>query len=339
MDRKHSIEISWTSLWRILFFILFILIIYIGKDILLGLFLAIVISSGLETAVDFLEKHGLPRTLGVILIFLTAAVLFLVIVYTIVPVIIADLNTFLSNTKSDNAVVGSLLNFKKSPTLTSFINKLSTDVVSGNTSLFDIFSSTLGNVGLALSVLVISFYLSINHDGVERFIKAVFPEEQEKVALRVYARSRKHIGAWFQNQLLLSVLMAVLAGTALWLLGLKHAVFLGILAGVFELLPFIGPIISGAVAVLVAVATSPALALWTLIVFLVLQQFESNILVPMLTKRSVNLHPVIVIVALLIGIQAGGLLGALIAVPAAAVFQEIVDEWSSRKRPREALVL
>jgi predicted PurR-regulated permease PerM len=80
------------------------------------------------------------------------------------------------------------------------------------------------------------------------------------------------------------------------------------------------------VAVLVALTTSPALAFYTLLVFLALQQLESNLLVPLLMRKTIDMHPVIVIIALLIGIEAGGLLGALVAVPAAAVMQEIIAE-------------
>jgi predicted PurR-regulated permease PerM len=75
-----------------------------------------------------------------------------------------------------------------------------------------------------------------------------------------------------------------------------------------------------------------SLALWTLIVFLFLHQLESHALVPLLTGRSVGLHPVIVIIALLIGAEAGGLLGIIIAVPAAAVIQEILEDWTSGKK-------
>ena len=81
-----------------------------------------------------------------------------------------------------------------------------------------------------------------------------------------------------------------------------------------------------------ALLTSTTLALYTLIFFLIAQQFESNILVPILSKRSVGLHPVIVIISLLIGAEVGGVLGIIIAVPVAAIFQEVVQDWSIKRR-------
>ncbi len=334
MADKKTFEVSWGTLWRILFFVLFVMILFQGRQILLGLFLAIIISSGLEVMVNFLERHGLPRTLGVILIFLAALFLLVIVTYAIVPLIIVDVNTIFSGFAKANpdTAWGFLVNLKASQSLDTLVSKLSQQFFSGSISPLDIFSNALGGVGLALAVLVSSFYLSLSRDGVERFIRTVIPPDHENRALKVYENSRKKIGFWFQTQIALSVIMGLSVWGALTLLGVKHAFILGIVAAMFELAPFVGPILSGATAVLVALSTSASLALYTLIVFLILQQFESNILVPILMRRSVGLHPVIVIIALLIGAEIGGVLGIVISVPAAAVFQEIVDEWSSKKR-------
>jgi predicted PurR-regulated permease PerM len=106
----------------------------------------------------------------------------------------------------------------------------------------------------------------------------------------------------------------------------KHAFALGVLTAIFEIVPFVGPIFSGAVAVLVAMTTSATLGFYVLVTFLVLQQIESHLLVPLLMRKTIDMHPVVVIVALLIGIELGGLLGALVAVPLAAVVQEVLAE-------------
>ncbi|MDO8536886.1 MAG: AI-2E family transporter [bacterium] len=331
---KRVLEISWASLWRILFFILFVIILFSGRQILLGLFLAIIISSGLETVVNFLERQGIPRTLGVILIFLVALFIVIILVYAVIPLVIVDLNTIFSKfSKSNpNNLWGFLINLKASKSLDAVVNKISQEFFSGTASPLDVFSGAVGSFGLAVAVLVSSFYLSLSRDGVERFIKTVFPTDYEKAALKIYENSKRKIGFWFQTQIILSVIMGISVWGALAFLGVKHAFLLGIIAGVFEIVPFVGPILSGAIAVLVALSSSLTLGLYTLIIFLVLQQLESHVLVPVLMRRSVGLHPVIVIISLLIGAEVGGFLGILISVPAAAIFQEIVDEWSSKKR-------
>jgi predicted PurR-regulated permease PerM len=331
---KTTIEISWASLWRIFLFVLIVAIFYLGRQIILGLFLAIIISSGVEGMVDALERIGIPRSVGVILIFLIAILAIIALVYSIVPFAIVELNTILTGVGKSSATgsLGFLLSLRTSQSASSLLSKLSTQFLSGSGSPAVAFSSTLGGFGLAIAVIFSSFYLSLSHDGVERFLKIIIPPDYESVALRIYERSRKKIGFWFRSQIILSIIMGILVGGGLALLGVPYAFLIGCLAAVFELVPFIGPIISGAIGVVSALAISSTLAVYTLIFFLVAQQFESNILVPLFNKRAVDLHPVIVIVALLIGAEAGGFLGIVIAVPAAAVFQEVIQDWSSKKR-------
>ena len=336
MERK-VLDISWEGLWRIFFFVGLVAIMFSGRHILLGLFFAIVISSGLERVVDFLENRGLPRTLGVVLIFLCAILFFIVVVYTVIPFIIASLNTIFTNLSrtGPDAWWAPLVRPSTTQSLAAFINRLSSQFLSGNGTAIGTISDAIGGIGLAIAIAVSSFYLSISRDGVERFIRIVFPADYEAMALRVYERSRRKIGSWFRMQVILSIIMGVLTWLTLLLLGVKHALLLGLLAGLFEVAPFVGPILSGAAATLVAMTTSPILGFYTLIAFLALHQLESHVLVPILTNRTVGLHPVIVIIALLMGAQIGGFLGLLIGVPAAAVFQEIIEDWSGRKRPRE----
>lgn len=335
MPERKTLEISWSTLWRILFFIVLVILLYLGRQILLGLLLAIIISSGLEVVVDFLEKHSIPRTLGVILIFLAFAILIVVILYAVVPLLIVDLNTIFSgiSKSAQNNIWLSLVDLKSPQSLATVINRLSVGFFSGNVSPLGFISQTVGGFGLAVAVIISSFYLTLSRDGVERFIKAVLPADYEGLALRIYGRSRHKIGSWFRTQIVLSVLVGALVWGALLILGVKHAFLLGVLAAFFEIVPFVGPILSGAAAVLAALTTSAILAAYTLVVFLALHQLESHVLVPLLMRRSVGLHPVIVIIALLMGAEIGGFLSILIAVPVAAVFGEALDEWSSAKKP------
>ncbi len=341
---KHTVEISWISLWRIFIFLAIATVLYLGSQIVLGLFLAIIISSGLEGMVDALERRGLPRSIGVILIFVVAVLGVIAIAYSLIPFAIVELNTLFSSVGKTAAGAGAdgvgaaggslgfLLSLQTAHSASAIISKLSSQLFSADSSPLDFLTSTLGNVGLAVSVVASSFYLSLSRDGVERFIKVVVPPEYEADVLRVYARARGKIGAWLRTQLILSCIMGVTVWGGLTLLGVPYAFLIGIIAALFELIPFIGPIASGAVGVVAALGVSSSLAIYTLIFFIVAQQFESNILVPILSRRAVDLHPVIVIVALLIGAEVGGFLGIIISVPAAAVFQEVIQEWSSKKR-------
>ncbi len=331
MERK-IFDVSWSALWKILIFIIAVAVLYSGRQILLGLFLAIIIASGIESIVDYLEARAkLPRSVSVILLFLAGFILFIVIAYTVIPFLLVELHTIFAG--SDLTGFGSwapLLNGTQSASST--VGAISRSLFSMQSSPFALFSSFVGSFGLAIAVIVSSFYLSLDRDGVEHFIKMIIPPDYEETTLRIYRRSKELIGSWFRMQLLLSLIMGFIVWAGLSLLGVKYAFLIGVLAGLFEIVPFIGPILSGAVAIVSALLVSAELAIWTLVFFLVAQQFESHVLVPLLTKRAIGLHPVIVIVALLIGAEIGGIIGMIIAVPVAAVFQEVVQDWSSKRR-------
>ncbi len=332
---KRILEFSWTGLWRVFLFSLLVALMFLTRDILLGVFLAIVISSGLDVPIDFLEKRGMPRTVGAILVFLLLALGLILIFYTIVPLAIVNLNTAVFNLqKATNGNIWwqSFFNVRTSRSINDLANRIVTQFLDTGGSPFGLFSQVLGGVSLAVAVFVISFYLSLSKHGVEHFIRAIVPADYEESAVKIYEHSRKKIGFWLRAQIILSFLMGLLVWISLSILGVKYAPLLGLTAGIFELIPFVGPILAGAISVLTAFSSSTLLATYTLVVFLILQQFESNILVPFLTRRTVGLHPVIVIVALLMGIEISGFLGAIIAVPAAAVFQEVIEDWAGRKK-------
>lgn len=326
---KRVIEVSWGTLWRIFIFLIFAIILIFSRDILLGLFMALVVSSGLDALVDFLERRRVPRSLGVVLIFLLAAFAVAIAIYFIIPFLIADVrNLFANNGEVFQRFLDKFGNSGAAASFSAALANFSNEIFSGGYSSVAFFSKLLGGVGLAAAVLMSSFYLTLSNDGVERFIRTVFPDEAGAKALRIYTRSRRKIGFWFQSQILLSFVMGLLVWISLLILGVKHAFVIGVLAGIFEIVPFVGPIFSGAVGVLVAMTTSASLGLYTLVTFVALQQVESHFLVPLLMRKTIDMHPVVVIGALLIGIELGGLLGALVAVPLAAVVQEVLAERS-----------
>lgn len=335
MPDPVKLEISWVSLWRVLIFVILGMAFFSSIQIFLALFLSVVISSGLEFLVTFLESRGMPRTLGAILVFLAIIFLVIAILYFILPLVVLDANDIFSkiDKNASSYWLGPLVNFKGSNSISLFLNRLTGQLFSGDFSPLQTFSDVLGGVGLTIAVIFSSFYLSVSRDGVEKFLKTIIPSRYESQSLRIYHRARHKVGFWFRTQIVLSFFMCLLVWGALSVLGVRHPFFLAVLAGVFELVPFVGPILSGAAAVLSALAVSSVLAFYTLLIFIFIQQFESHVLVPVLTRRIVGLHPVVVIIAILIGLELEGLLGALVAVPLAAVIQEIISDWSSRKIP------
>jgi len=341
MDQKPvGITISWGALWKIVFMGAILVVFYLSYDVFVALFMAIVISSALHPIVSWLERHKIPRILGTLGIYIIITFLLALIVYTVVPIVLAELSTLLSKVGS---VPSELLDYVNAAEFLENINKniieITNRLFSGTSSILDLTSQFLGSIALAISVFIFSFYLTVGKDGVERFLGSILPSEYEGIAVNLYDRVRRKIGRWLEGQIVLSLVIGTLVTLGLWFLGVKYALLLGIIAGMFELIPFVGPIFSGGSAVLIGMTDSLSTGIAVLVLFIVIQQIENNVLVPAVTKFTTALEPVAVLIALLIGVRVFGFVGLVLAVPAAVLLQEVLENWNDVKSRRKSLGL
>jgi predicted PurR-regulated permease PerM len=118
---------------------------------------------------------------------------------------------------------------------------------------------------------------------------------------------------------------------ALYFLGVKYSIILGIIAGIFEIVPIAGPIFAGAVSAAVALSDSLSLAIWVVAIFILIQQLESNVIIPLVMKKSVGLNPIWVILGLLGGAKLGGIVGIILSVPVILILEEVINEFDRKK--------
>ncbi len=168
-------------------------------------------------------------------------------------------------------------------------------------------------------VLVIALYLLLDQQRIRTFGLRLLPARALPHAERVEGEMVRVFGAYVRGQLLLGLVVGVTVAVALSLLGVPYALFLGVFAGVAELVPFLGPIIGAVPAVLVAAFQPFPLVLWVVLAFVVIQQIESNLLFPRISGEAIGVHPLAAMLALLVGLQVGGVVGGLFAVPLAGI--------------------
>jgi predicted PurR-regulated permease PerM len=187
---------------------------------------------------------------------------------------------------------------------------------------------TLAEVGgMLLDVvlaLVISLYLLVDGPGIGQRTLAAIPSEHRPKALFLQDHVSRVLGGYLRGQFTLAALIGLATGIGMALLGLPYAVVLGVLAGLFELVPMFGPILSAGPAVLVAMFLPFPTVLWVVLFFLVIQQVENNVLAPRISGHAVGLHPLGAMFALLAGFQLAGVLGGLFAVPVAGVLWVLI---------------
>ena len=193
----------------------------------------------------------------------------------------------------------------------------------GTTRTVSVISST---IGFFLGILVIPFWLFyiLNDEAkVREGALALIPDRIEPDLLNILRITDDIFSAYVRGQLILCLFIGGLATIGLLIVGVDFALLLGLIAGAFEIFPFVGPILGAIPALIVATLQSPMTALWTLVVFIIIQQIENLFLAPKIAGESVKLHPALVMVVLVVGNEALGLWGMLLAVPLAAVIRDV----------------
>jgi len=339
MDPKN-LNIGWAMLSRLFFMVILGWILYLARDVVAALLLAIVISTAFDPIVSLLEKKKIPRILGTLIIYILAIFVIGLIIYTFVPLALSELNNLLLYSNELLGPVSETLNVQGVvEVLTSNLNRFTDVLFSGNLSLIEVTSRFLGGVFFALAIFALSFYLTVGRGGVEKFLIAVLPAAYEAKVINIYVRVTHKIGRWLTGQIFISLIVGLVTFLGLWLLGVKYSLLLGILAAVLEIIPYVGPIFVGSLAILVGLGESLALGVYAFILFTIIQQLENHILMPLVMRFTTALNPVVILTALLIGGKVFGVFGLILAVPIAVIFQEMLEDWTETKQSRRGLGL
>jgi predicted PurR-regulated permease PerM len=184
----------------------------------------------------------------------------------------------------------------------------------------------IGGIFGFVTILILAFYILVDADGIVRTFVRLFPPSER---MRVEGACRQvtaKLSAWLAGQVLLAAIIGGTAAIGLWLLGVPYFYVLALIAAIGEMIPIVGPVLSAIPAILVALTESPALALAVLVFWVIQQQFENHVLVPRVMSRQVGISSVTVIAALLIGGSLLGIVGAILAVPTAAILQVLFEE-------------
>ncbi len=332
-------ELSWRTFWQVLIFLLIIVVLYLARSAFGVLFVGIVIALGIDPIVGFLEKHRIARLLGTIVVFLLGLFILVTAAYFIIPVLALEAGKFLEDL---NRVISTLIGFGLPQDIikgfTLSLDKALSIITATQASITGAISSVFGKIIAVVATFVIAFYLSIDKKGTERLLQVMMPDIYERPVLSVFERFKTKIRRWLGAQLALSLVVGAVVTLGLWLLGVRYALILGLLAAILELVPIIGPVVAGAVAFLVALSNSFSLALYVAGFFFLVQQLENHVLIPVLLGKTINVHPVIVLVSLLGGAQVAGFIGVVLAVPIAVMAQEIFNYLAEKKDHKPSLV-
>jgi predicted PurR-regulated permease PerM len=327
--------------------LLVIWLIWAAMDVLIPYFVGAVVAYLLLPLVNWLHRHmpsrlqawGVARAIAIVITYLLVIALIAGIFAFLVPIIIEQINVLeeswpdLVSTVRDWGERGLgwyqeiEIPLEWRTTIETNLRDLLDDVVAAVQEGVVVTVRTVsGTVGFIIGLIVIPFWLFyILHDEsqVTAGVLRALPEQARADVIAISRLVDDVLSAYIRGQLLLVLFVGLLALISLFIIGVPFALVLAIIAGLFEVLPFVGPILGAIPAVLVALLSDPGSAIWVALAFFGIQQIENLVLAPRIAGESVKLHPAAVMVVIVVGNAVAGFLGLLLAVPIAAIIRDL----------------
>jgi len=344
--KDSVISISLGTITKAIILVLFFALLFVLKDLLLVLLMSVVIASAVEPGTQWFVKRKVPRLFAVILIYLLVALCLLGAIFFLLIPLLSESGDFLRNfplyfnsdsvsntTNGEGSIVSdsisglaSNLNFEK---ITLQINSVIAGIYSNT---FATLAVVFGGILSFILTIILSFYLAVEEDGVTKFLKAITTIKHENYVVSLWKRSQKKIGLWMQGQLVLAVIIGMLVYLGLTLLSVPNALLLAVLAAAFEIIPLFGPILASIPAIMIAFV-SGGLPLASIVIglYIIVHQFENQLIYPLVVKKVVGVSPIVSIVALAAGWQLAGFTGIVLAVPVAAIVIEFFNDFEKDK--------
>jgi len=328
---KQVFDISWQTIGKVILAGLGLYLVWLIRDVLALFFIIAVLVAALAPVVDRWSEK-IPRLLAVLLIYLIIVAILSIAGLIIVPPLIHEIGQLSLNFpdyfgrlgRGFGALGGAF--GLSDPQLETIAQSLAN--LTGR-----LYTTTLGVIGTVIgffTIAVVTFYLLLEKRGLRNLVASYLPTKfRDKFTALLHQIGLK-MGAWLRGQLLLALIVGIADFIGLAIIGVPFALTLGVWAALTEIIPYIGPVIGAIPAVVIAFIDAPIKGIITLILFVVVQQIESNLLVPKIMGKAVGLSPVVIIFAILVGAKLGGLIGVILAVPAAAAISVLVREYEGR---------
>lgn len=366
LDTPRSLEVFSQKILVILLFMGGLYMLYLLSGVLSILFFSLFLTILFSPVLEKMGKKGVPDWLGIILIFLGIFLFFFVVLFAIVPIFVKQITLLTAYISSSFGHMESLYraggidalgfpSFLQSyiktvdfgtffelirnnfSSISTVAGSLSKNILESSTSII---SSLSGGIFQMAMIVVFTFFMGLERRAIKEFLYAVFPRK-----ISSYLRLRENsflrvLGAWFRGQLILSLAIFSLTLTGLFALKLfgiqVESIFtLALIAGLMEFIPYIGPFFAllPALAIVAGMGLTPVVAV--LVLYILIQQAENNILVPMVMSKTLDLSPFLILLMMTVMASLFGVIGILLSIPFTALFQIIVKDYLETKKRGE----
>lgn len=341
-NRDSILNISWGAVFKILITVVLVYVLFIIKDILIWFIFAIIISILFNYVIDALEKKKIPRVLSAIILYLFVFSLLGFFMYKTAPLLLEEIKDLAKNfPQYVNRVLPFLdrlgINIQADGLQNTdlIIQTLQNNLARASSSVVSALFALFGGATSTVLVLTMAFFISIERKFLEKVIGAFSPNRQKENLFRLWQRAKRKVSSWFITRIIGMIFVGSATYLVLTILNVKYALILSLIAGLFDIVPIIGPAIAGVIIFFIVALSSVLQAAFAGAAFVIIQQLEGNLLFPLLFKRLGGLSPVLVLLALAIGGTLWGVAGAILAIPLAGVVFEILKDYLAKVRRQE----
>lgn len=312
-----------------------------ARDVLFLVFLAILLGAGLEPVIGWIRTRlPLGRASGILVVYAAFLIAVVALVLLIVPAAATQIELAVSRLPTFLETVRGFVDHLRPTALADGLDQV-IDQAEASLKPATPDPGTVVNASIAIAssaaavvtLLTLVFFWLTERSRLQRYALAFVPKDRRAGIRDGWNAVETRLGLWVRGQLILMAALGAMTAIAYSLLGLPAALLLALIAAIAEVVPLAGPLIGAIPALLVATTVSTETAVLTLVVYVALQFIEGNVLVPIVMRNAIGLSPFLVAVSLLTGFTAGGPLGAIVAVPAVAAIEAVLERLQARRIP------
>ncbi len=338
MEQQSILNISWGTIFKICLAVICLYILYLIRDIVVWFIFALVISILFNFLIDFLERKRIPRAIGATVCYFSIFVLLSFFIYKTAPIFLSEIKEFTQNLPYYLRQISPFLEklgIQAAQNTQSLVGTLEFGLERAGQNIFNALFSIFGGVFSTIFIISLAFFISLEKGLVERILVTFSSAEHHKYLRYLLEKSKRKVGGWFISRLIGILFVGVSTYIVLTILNVEYAFILSLMAGLFDFVLIVGPILAGIIISLIVALASPIQALFVLLAFIIIQILEGNLVLPLLFKKFVGMPPALVLLALAVGGKLWGIMGAILVIPLAGIVFEILRDYLERQRQIE----
>ncbi|WP_233095815.1 AI-2E family transporter [Alicyclobacillus sp. SO9] len=305
---------------------------------------ALVVAYILRPVVELLVKRKVPRSVAILLIYFSFALFFVVVVMNLIPLLSRQVTELINRApvfvhQADKWIDNLTAQKQYLPDslrqgVEGAINQVETSITKQTGQILQMITSTVNAIFIAFVIPFLVFYMLKDARALGRVVVHLAPKHYQDDVKRVLIGIDEMLGRYVRGQLLIMLIVGILTYAGLLVIRMPYAITLASFMGIADLIPYIGSFIGAVPAVILALFISPQMAIKVLIVNIIVQQLEGNLVSPQIMGRTMDMHPMLIVAALLVAGNLGGVLGLIVAIPIVAVVKVVIRQVKEIREER-----